>query len=86
MTRRRADLSGNGLTFPSPGKGNKKTGRPNIIKIFRQPGCLMETLLAFRPILANGLVLSNISSLCTAVTIGLLAIMYSKSSSNNCLN
>jgi hypothetical protein len=26
--------------------------------IFRQPGCLCKTLWAFRPILANGLVLS----------------------------
>jgi len=36
----------------------KKAGHVIPIMAFRQPGCLLETLLAFRPILANGLVLS----------------------------
>jgi hypothetical protein len=30
--------------------------------IFRQPGCLLETLEAFRPILADGLVVSFITN------------------------
>jgi|AMWB02.1.fsa_nt_gi hypothetical protein len=42
--------------------GNKKPGRKYQL-IFRQPGSLLETLEAFRPILANGLVLSFIGVL-----------------------
>ena len=40
--------------------GHEKAGLPNILVIFRQPGCLKETLWAFRPTLASGLVLSSI--------------------------
>jgi len=41
---------------------SKKPGRKYQM-IFRQPGSLLETLEAFRPILANGLVLSFIGVL-----------------------
>jgi uncharacterized membrane protein len=39
-----------------------KTKKPGAEyqKIFRHPGCLHKTLWAFRPVLANGLVLSSI--------------------------
>jgi hypothetical protein len=43
--------------------GQEKAGLPNILVIFRQPGCLKETLWAFRPTLASGLVLSSIVNL-----------------------
>ena len=45
------------VQFPRPDTEKPGTEHPVI---FRQPGCLLETLEAFRPILANGLVVSTI--------------------------
>jgi hypothetical protein len=44
---------------PQPETRAKKNGMPKMI--FRHPGCLRETLWAFRPTLADGLVLSCIN-------------------------
>src|SRR6266702_7601744 len=40
-----------------PAPRHKKTGMPTL-RIVRHPGCLLETQWAFRPTLADGLVLS----------------------------
>jgi hypothetical protein len=49
------------LAFTASAFENKKSRTPEYRRIFRQPGCLREILKVFRPILADGLVLSSIS-------------------------
>jgi hypothetical protein len=54
-----AQRTGSQVALAAESRRTQKSRAPfHTLGVFRRPGCLRETLWAFRPILADGLVLS----------------------------